>query len=162
MGIIPPPTSVPFVAFNARLEISFGRSANDDAFALRAGFTLASASNGIDPVREPVKLEIRAFAITIPAGSFKGDGFGPFSFHGVIDGLTLEARIMPTGSKRYALEVEARGANLAGTKNPVAVAVSIGANAGSTSIKADLDREREDRDGHRDREAFNDETDHRR
>jgi len=66
--------------------------------------------------------------------------FGPFRFHGVIDGVALHMLIRPTGTKRYALEAEARDANLAGTKNPVPVSLTIGGDTGTTSVNAHISR----------------------
>jgi hypothetical protein len=99
---------------------------------------LGSTSNGINPVKEPVTLQIGTFATTIPPGSFKGTGFGPFTFRGVIDGAALKVTIKPTGAKRFALEAEALDANLKGTKNAVTVRASIGNNSGTTSVKAEI------------------------
>jgi hypothetical protein len=100
---------------------------------------LGSTSNGINPVKEPVTLQIGTFATTIPPGSFKGTGFGPFTFRGVIDGAALKVTIKPTATKRFALEAEASDAKLTGTKNPVTVRVSIGNNSGTTSVKAEIE-----------------------
>ncbi|MGH6864218.1 MAG: hypothetical protein ACRECN_08110, partial [Methylocella sp.] len=69
--------------------------------------------------------------------------FGPFTFHGLIDGVALRVRIEPTGTKRFALEARARDANLKGTKNPVTVRVSIGVDSGTAAVKAAIDRDRE-------------------
>ncbi len=62
-----------------------------------------------------------------------------FSFHGVIDGVKLEALIKRAGTLRYAFQAEAKGANLAGTKNAVQVILTIGDNSGTTSVTADID-----------------------
>jgi YVTN family beta-propeller protein len=137
VGIMPPPVGVPFLAFNAKLAIDLDRKPNTDRFELESHFTLSSSAPAIDPVTDPVTLQIGSFTTTIPAGSFKkhrdGDGDadgagdehehegGVFTFHGVIDGVRLEALIKPTGTLRYAFNAEGKGANLAGTKNPVQV-----------------------------------------
>ncbi len=72
VGIVPPPAGVPFLAFNAKLEIDLDRRPNEDRFKLKSSFTLSStASNGIHPVTEPVTLQIGTFSIAIPPGSFK-------------------------------------------------------------------------------------------
>ena len=64
------PTTVPFLAFNAKLKIDFGGEPNQDSFELKSSFTLSStASNGIHPLTEPVTLQIGTFSITIPPGS---------------------------------------------------------------------------------------------
>jgi YVTN family beta-propeller protein len=143
VGIRPPPVGVPFLAFNAKLAIDLDRNPREDRFELRSRFTLSSTAPGIHPVVEPVTLQIGTFSITIPPGSFKkheGENEGEsFTFHGVIDGVRLEALIRQTGTLRYAFNAKARDANLAGTKNPVQVSLTIGGNSGMTSVTADID-----------------------
>jgi YVTN family beta-propeller protein len=162
VGIIPPPPGTPFSAFSAKLEIHSGHKPNTDHFYLNASFTLGSTSNGIHPFAEPVTLKVGTFTATIPPASFKiaddqddqndregGVGmkkFGPFRFHGVIDGVDLRVLIRPTGAKRYALEAEARHADLTGTKNPVAVTLAIGDDSGTVSVKAHIDQKLTGRD----------------
>ena len=135
-------TAVPFSAFRAKLEIDLDKKPNEDRFELQSSFTLGHASNGINPAAEKVKLQIGAFTTTIPPGSFKGTGFGPFKFRGVIDGVILKVLIEPTGTKRYAFLAKARDANLTGSVNPVTVTLTIGDDSGMTSVKADIDRDR--------------------
>jgi hypothetical protein len=86
-----------------------------------------------------VILQVGTFTVTIPPGSFKGNGFGSFTFFGQIHGVALGVVIEPTGTKRYALEAAALDANLKGTKNPVPVTLIIGDDSGTTSVTADLD-----------------------
>ena len=68
VGIVPPPPGVPFLAFNAQLEIQFGSKPNLDAFGLGSGFMLSSTAPAINPLTEPVTLQIGTFATTIPPG----------------------------------------------------------------------------------------------
>ncbi|MDQ6868672.1 MAG: YncE family protein [Pseudomonadota bacterium] len=148
VGIVPPPVGVPFLAFNAKLEIDLDRKPNKDSFELESHFTLSSTAPAINPVTDPVTLQVGTFTTTIPAGSFKkhrdgdGDGAGDeheeglFTFHGVIDGMRLEALIKRTGTLRYAFDAEARHANLTGTTNPVPVMLTIGGNSGMIPVKA--------------------------
>jgi len=146
VGVAPPPPLTPFGAFAAKLDIRLGHRPDHDAFQLSSGFTLGQGSNGIDPAAEAVTLQIGAFATTIPAGSFKGKGYGPFWFHGEIDGVALHVEIEPTGSKRFALEATARGAGLNWTQNPTPVTLTIGGDSGGASVKAHIDREVAHRD----------------
>jgi YVTN family beta-propeller protein len=150
VGIVPPPPGIPFLAFNAKLEIELERQPNKDSFELESHFTLSStASNGIHPLTEAVTLQIGTFSITIPPGSFRRheDGGeddhahedGSFTFHGVIDGVRLKALIKRTGTLRYAFLAKAKGADLTGTKNPVQVMLTIGDDRGTASVKADID-----------------------
>jgi hypothetical protein len=100
---------------------------------------LSSTAPGIHPAVEPVTLQIGTFSITIPPGSFKKHEDGFFTFQGVIDGVRLEALIKRAGTLRYAFDAEGKGANLAGTKNPVQVSLTIGGDSGTTSVTADID-----------------------
>ena len=148
-GIVPPPVGVPFLAFNAELEIDLDRKPNKDSFELESSFTLSSTAPGINPVTEPVTLEVGTFTTTIPPGSFrkhehegdedegKGED-GSFTFHGVIDGVRLKAVIKPTDTLRYAFQAKAKGADLTGTKNPVQVTLTIGGDTGTTSVTAHI------------------------
>jgi hypothetical protein len=133
---------IPFSAFSAKLDINLIKKPNQDSFRLQSDFTLGSASNGINRVTEAVTLQMGTFTTTIPAGSFEGKKFGPFEFHGTIDGVNLHVVIRPTGAKRYAFEAEARHhANVSGIMNPVPVTLTIGDDSGTTSIKADIDKD---------------------
>lgn len=142
ISIIPPPQGVPFVSFNAKLDIHLGRKPNHSAFDLGSSFILSrTASNGIDPDTEPVKLQVGPFIATIQAGSFRRRKDRSYTFEGVIDGVRLEAKIEVMGRFHYAFHAEAKGANLSGTTNPVQVSLGIGDDAGLTSVKAYFDRD---------------------
>ncbi|MGC2221185.1 MAG: hypothetical protein WA624_01875 [Methylocella sp.] len=52
------------------------------------------------------------------------------------DGVSLEARITPTGAPRYAFNAAAQNANLTGTVNPVPVSLIIGNDSDVTSDTA--------------------------
>ena len=139
VGIVPPSMGVSFSAFNAKVEIpSSGHSPNADSFNLNGNFVLGSASNGINPLTESVTLKVGNFTTTIPPGSFKGTGFGPFHFNGVINGVRLVVGIEPTGATRYAFHTNAHSADLAGTVNPVTVTLIVGNDSGTTPVKAKI------------------------
>ena len=138
-----PPITVPFAAFNANLEIELA----EHEFEVKATFTLGAASDGINPLTEDVSLQIGTFSTTIPAGSFrfhpansgKGKGQGAsarWTFEGVIDGVTLEAKITDLGGGMFEFKVEGEGANLTGTANPVTVTLTIGNDKGTTTVTA--------------------------
>jgi hypothetical protein len=65
---MPPPQGVPFLAFGGQLQIHFGRRPNTDVFALQSSFTLSSTAPVIDPVTQPVTLQVGTFTTTIPPG----------------------------------------------------------------------------------------------
>jgi YVTN family beta-propeller protein len=137
VGIISPPPGIPFLAFNAKLEINFRREPNRDAFHLQSTFTLSStASNRIHPDTKPVKLQVGPFITTIAAGSFIPGKDGSYAYEGVIDGVRLRAKITLTGTLRYTFHVEVTDANLSGTINPVQVSLGVGGYAGLTSVNA--------------------------
>jgi hypothetical protein len=104
IGIIPPPPGVPFLAFNAVLDIDFGTAPNTDAFTLGTSFILSSTAPVFNPLTQAVTRQIGTFSATIPAGSFKMNSAGHFIFLGVINGVTLQAVIKPTGTLRYNFE----------------------------------------------------------
>jgi YVTN family beta-propeller protein len=71
VAIIPPPVGVPFLAFSATLTIDLGGPPPEDTFNLHSSFTLSStASSGINPVTEPVTLQVGTFTTIIPPRSF--------------------------------------------------------------------------------------------
>lgn len=130
-------TIVPFAAFAPKLEIEDAR-----AFEVKGPFSLGATSDGIHPVTEDVTLHIGPVALTIPAGSFrvgephhkKGGPLAQFKFEGVIDGVSLEAKITQTGSNAYEFKAEGQGANLSGVGNPVTVGLTIGNDGGSVAV----------------------------
>ncbi len=139
VGIIP---DVPFAAFSATPTIQFGKTPNHDLFEIQSSFTLGSASNGINPLAEPVTFQIGTLGVSIPPGSFTGtttgNAFGPFNFTGMINGVVLHAAIAPTGTKRFVFDAAGQNASLAGTVNPVTARVSIGNNSGTASVTATI------------------------
>jgi YVTN family beta-propeller protein len=142
ISIIPPPQGVPFLSFEARLGIHLGRQPKRAAFELGSTFVLSgTASDGIHPDTEAVKLQVGPFIATIPVGSFRRRENRSYTFEGVIDGVRLEVKIEPRGGFRYAFHAEAKGANLKGTTNPVQVSLGIGDDAGLSTVKAHFDRD---------------------
>jgi YVTN family beta-propeller protein len=136
IAIIPPPQGIQFLSFNDNLDINLGRNPDHDSFSLASKFILSStASNGIHPGTEPVKLQVGPFIGTIPAGSFIHSKGGSYTYKGVINGVQLEAKIESTGTLRYVFHAEANGANLSGTTNPVQVSLGIGDDVGLTFVQ---------------------------
>ncbi len=131
--------SVPFAAFTAKVEIELGPLANDDAFKVKANFTLDAGSDGIDPLTEDVSFQIGTFSTIIPAGSFEVDKKGRFKFEGVIGGVSIQAKITPLGATSFEFKVEGQGADLTGTVNPVTLGLTIGGDGGSTTVTAEFE-----------------------
>jgi YVTN family beta-propeller protein len=144
VDIVPPPPGVPFLAFSATLDIAFGGAPNQDSFNLHSQFTLSSTAPAIHPHRDPVTLQVGTFSTTIPPGSFTKQPDGSFFFLGVINGVSLKARITPTGTLQYAFHAKATGASLTGTKNPVYVTLIIGGDSGATSVTAVISHSEEE------------------
>jgi hypothetical protein len=131
--------TVPFAAFAAKVEIELGPLANDDAFEVKAIFTLGAGSDGISPLTEDVHLQVGTFSTTIPAGSFKVDKKGRFKFEGIIGGVSLQAKITPRGANSFEFKAEGQGADLTGTANPVTLGLTIGDDSGSTTVTAEFE-----------------------
>jgi hypothetical protein len=138
VGIIPPPVGVPFLAFSAKLAITFGGAPNEDSFNLHSPFTLSSTAPGLHPHRDPVTLQVGTFSITIPPRSFREQSDGSYFFAGVISGVSLKAQIYHTGTLQYAFHAKATGASLTGTKNMVYVTLIISGDSGATSVTAKI------------------------
>jgi hypothetical protein len=141
VGIVPPPSGVPFLAFNAtRLGIAFGAAPSTDSFSLQSLVTFSSTSiKGINPVKDTVTLQVGTFITTIPPGSFTKRPDGSFTFTGVIGGVSLHAVIKQAVTLRYFFNASAASASLTGTKNPaVYVTLSIGGASGAASVTAQI------------------------
>jgi YVTN family beta-propeller protein len=135
VGIMPPPVGVPFLAFSAKLAITFGGAPNEDSFNLHSSFTLSSTAPALHPHRDPVTLQVGTFSITIPPRSFREQPDGSFTFAGVISGVSLKAQIYHTGTLQYAFHAKATGASLTGAMKPVYVTLIIGGDIGVTPVK---------------------------
>jgi YVTN family beta-propeller protein len=139
VGIVPPPPGVPFLAFSATaLDIAFGAAPNQDSFNLHSQFTLSSTAPGLHPHRDPVTLSVGTFSITIPPGSIREQPDGSFFFAGVINGVSLKARITPTATLQYAFHAKAQGVSLTGTTNTVYATLIISGDSGATSVTATI------------------------
>jgi YVTN family beta-propeller protein len=152
ISIVSPPQGVPFLAFNAKLDINLGRKPTRDTFDLGCSLILSgTANNEIHLGNEPVKLQVGPFIATIPAGSFRRHENRSHIFEGVIDGVRIEAKLEWMGGLRYTFRAEAKGANLNGITDPVQVSLGIGNNAGLTSVKAHFERDHQARKDWKDR-----------
>lgn len=118
---------VPFTSSFAELGIS------KDSFDLKEFFSLGANSNGIKPVHENVTLRIGTFSLMIPAGSFKKTLGGRFAFEGVINGVSLQVRIVPLGDKSFQFIAVGTGAEFTGLTSAVTVVLTIGVNTGTTT-----------------------------
>jgi len=137
------PPNVPFDAFAPTVGITLGPLANDDEFRIKATLTLGTSSDGIAPLTEAVTIHVGSVSATIPSGSFK---FKPatkkqpaqYTFAGIIEGVTLTAKITPLGGKLFEFRAVGIGVNLAGTVNPVHVGLILGDDQGSAEVTAPI------------------------
>ena len=83
---------------------------------------------------EDVVVKVGPFSITIPDGSFVEDD-GEFEFEGVISGVAVKMEIEGLDMHAFRFEVEADGADLTGTANPLDIELSIGDDASTTNIR---------------------------
>ncbi len=138
-GLYAAQANQPFAAFNLKVEIDI----EDGEVDMTATFTLGAGSNGLDPPKETVSLEVKggtgAYSVAIPVGSFKKDGSGRFTFQGTINKVKLEASIRPLRDGAFEFEVETEGANLKGFANPVTVTLTIGDDGGSRTVRAEIE-----------------------
>ena len=99
-------------------------------------------SNGINPLTEPVNLEVGTYQITIPANSFKqlknGAKAGSYVFSGVIGGVSLSVQIVTLGGNSYQFKAEGSPVNLTALSNPVTLTLTIGDDTGTASMYADF------------------------
>lgn len=132
---------VSFATFSPKVEITLGPLGNDDEFTINATLTLGTSSDGIAPLTEAVTIHVGSVSATIPAGSFT---FKPakkkqpeqYTFAGIIDGVTLTAKITPLGSNSFEFRAEGIGVELTGTVNPVNVGLILGNDQGSAEVTA--------------------------
>jgi hypothetical protein len=118
--------------FSANVAIS--QSTN--GFAVGGLLSVSMGSLGIDPLTQPVTLQVGAFLITIPAGFFQLDPSGSYVFFGTINGVQVAAGIQPQGGTLYAYGIAGLNASNLPTANPVDVRLAIGNTGGNTSATA--------------------------
>lgn len=133
--------NVLFAAFDPKVQITLGLADNDDEFNIKANLTLGSSSDGIAPLTEAVTIRVGSFSVTIPASSFQ---FKPatrkkpaeFTFAGIINGVTLTAKIIPLVANSFEFKAAGFGVNLTGTVNPVPVGLILGNDQKSAKVTA--------------------------
>jgi 6-phosphogluconolactonase (cycloisomerase 2 family) len=105
-------------------------------FDLEATFALDSGLV-VDPLTQPVAIQIGALALNFPAGSFKAFHNGTHSsiylFQGVINSITLKVQITPLGQNQFQISAIGKQVDLTSlVDQSVTVAVGIGGNSAST------------------------------
>jgi hypothetical protein len=129
----------PFADLKADVDLDI----EDGEFEIMVTFTLGAGSNGIDPAAETVGLQVSggraAFSVTIPAGSFKKDRSGRFTFQGTINRVRMAAQIRPLRGNTFEFEIEGERVDLKVVANPVTVNFTIGDDGGSRTVKAKIE-----------------------
>jgi YVTN family beta-propeller protein len=120
-----------FAAFTiASLNIS------PQGFQEQGDFTLGANSQGIDLAKQPVKLTIGSFSLTIPAGSFLQVGRNHhFVLNATINGLPVSFNLKANDSSStdFSYAVNVSGVDLTSQPDPVTVGLTIGNNTGTTT-----------------------------
>jgi hypothetical protein len=147
IAIVPPPSIVPplhgFKVSKLNIHVDEGHHADDGRFKLEAELFLDVSSSGLDPEKQPVRLQVGPFITTIPAGSFIKQTHAGYGFEGVIDGVHLSVTIKQIGVSRYAFDAVARGASLTGVTNPVQVSLNSNSQGGALAdVRASIDSEK--------------------
>jgi hypothetical protein len=129
----------PFAAFKAEVDIDI----EDGELELTSTFSGGPGSNGIDPVKQAVSLQLKggsgAYSVTIPAGSFITDRSGRFVFQGTIDRVRLSASIRRLREGDFEFVLDNERANLKEFANPVTVSLAIGSHGGSVAVNAKIE-----------------------
>ena len=115
-------TPLPFASSFAKLGIA------TDSFNLKETFALGANGN-FNPATENVTLQIANFSVTIPVGSFQLNPDRSFAFTGFINGVYLQARIVPLDNNTFRLTAVGKGVNL-----PFTVGLTVGQNTGTTTF----------------------------
>jgi len=122
----------------------------DLQFNVRALLAVNPGGRGINPVTNDVVLELGAFSVTIPAGSFGRHGEdGAFRFQGRIQKVHLDVEIEPREDGSFQFEALGRGATNLPASNPVTVGLTIGNRGGTATVAADFRSEESDQGGRR-------------
>jgi hypothetical protein len=155
----------PFAALAVdELEIASGEVDIDAAFTLGAG------SDGIDPARETLRLQVGDFSTKVAAGSFKlkparGRSPAEYVYEGRDGHARVEVKISRLAERRFRLRAHAERTRARRTLALLPVAISVGDDAGSAAARArrprsdhddcrdhdhddDHDHDHDDRDGH--------------
>lgn len=95
-------------------------------FNLVASFTTTA---NINPVTQNVGLQIGAYSVSIPAGSFKvllsGSKTGSWVYSGTISGVSLQIQLVNNGGGSYQLKAMGGTVNV-GTQTPIPVELTMG------------------------------------
>jgi hypothetical protein len=125
----------PFASFRAKLDAA---ATSIGSFDLNSTFTLGSTSAPVDPVTQPVSLEVGPYHLTIPANSFhkllQGRKAGSWVYSGTVNGTSLDVQIVPLGGLAYQFKASGTPVDLATLTEPATVSITVGNNNGTTQV----------------------------
>ncbi|MFO1419170.1 MAG: LamG-like jellyroll fold domain-containing protein [Methylotetracoccus sp.] len=140
--------SAAFSVFAPQANVHLGPKPDDDRFEYQASFSPdITKGDGIDPTNENVSFKLGQLSMNIPAGSFKPDGSGGFTFNGTINKIPVEASIaqqnapargqaapMWATDPSYRFFATGSEANLDGTLVPEPASLTIGDDFASGTL----------------------------
>jgi hypothetical protein len=130
----PSPAWIAFSSFAADAKIHGGKK---PSFSLNA--TAAPAANGyaINPPIQDLFVAFGTYSFTIPAGSFVYDAkHAMYNFSGVVQNVSLSARIVPQSNGTFVLSITGNGVDLTGNSNPIPLELHVGSDVGKTTVVA--------------------------
>ncbi len=126
-----------FASLTSTLKVDAGENRKDD-FRASGDFTLATLSNGINPVTDGLSIQLaggpRSVSVVVPSGALRADGSKTWKFDGNVSGIKVEVELRSLGGARYSYKVQGEKVALSGLTNPVLVTVSIGDDSGIVSV----------------------------
>lgn len=126
--------TIEFAALSAQVQLEMRPSSSNDRFMAKGSATLKSASNGINPLAEEVRVSLGNYAGTIPAGSFQQQTNGKYIFSGQVGGVTLTMEIRSRNGNTFDYRVDAIGIDFDGTTLPLRFKLRIGDDLGSSIL----------------------------
>jgi hypothetical protein len=130
-----PPGDFTFGAFNAQVVL------RSDSILMSGSFQLASGSDGIDLVTQPLTFTVAdaagtLFAQTLPAGSFQRNSANQYVFRAAANASGLSLGNIAATSKpgEFAVNLTARQLTLRPAGSPITVKLNVGNDTGTRTI----------------------------
>jgi hypothetical protein len=129
-----PSPVVQFASMNAQAMMLMPNGAANDSVGIVATFKLGTSSNGIDPAKQPVKIDVGSLLSLGPLSpsSFTKTWLG-WTYRGQVNGIQWTVAIVPLWDSRYVLTATATRLNLASPPPSIDINIAVGDDQGSTS-----------------------------
>lgn len=127
-------TAVPFAWMDTVAFMSVPAGIANDSLRALSTFGLGAESNGIDPVAEPLRVDVGATSLMLPPGSLSKGRLG-WSYRGASDGATWTVLLARLVAGHYVINVTGKGLDLPAPSGSIDVRITIGDDAGSASVK---------------------------